>query len=150
MSENKLEFTRNLLVLGNLTVLAWIILAFLGVWFYDQLAGWLLLLFNAFIVYAVLRRLGCSSYYNCKSCSSGFGRIAGVFFGAGYIKEGSVGNRKGLLAFVYVLLFPLPALLLSVSLMQEFAIAKVLVLIGLCAVTVYSLATWHGWKAPKK
>ena len=150
MSENKLEFTRNLLVLGNLTVLSWIFLAFLGAWFYDQLAGWLLLLFNAFMVYAILRRLGCSSCYNCKSCTSGFGRIAGAFFGTGYTKEGSVGNRKGLLAFVYVLLFPLPVALLSVSLMQEFAIAKVLVLLCLFAVTAYSLITWRGWKVPIK
>jgi len=142
MSETKLEFSRRLLIGGNLLVLAWTFLAFLAVWFYNEWAGWLLLLFDAFMVYGILRRLGCSSCYACKTCTSGFGRIAGAFYGTEATKTGSVGNRKGLLVFIYVLLFPLPAGLLGASLMQEFTVAKVLVLALLCIVSAYSLATW--------
>ncbi len=149
MSETKLEFSRRLLIGGNLLVLAWILLAFLSVLFYNQWAGWLLFLFDAFMVYAILRRLGCSSCYACKTCTSGFGRIAGAFYGTGTTKVGSVGNRKGLLAFIYVLLFPLPAGLLGASLMQEFTLVKVLVLLCLCAVSAFSLVTWLGGKLPK-
>lgn len=148
MSESKLEFSRRLLVLGNLLVLAWILLAFAAVWFFNEWAGWLLLIFNAFMVYGVLRRLGCSSCYACKTCTSGFGRVAGAFFGTRATKAGSVGNRKGILAFIYALLFPLPAGLLGVSLLQEFMAVKVLVLLCLCLVSAYSLACGL-WEIPE-
>ena len=101
--------------MGNLGLLAWIFLAFFSVLFYNFLYGWLYLVLLAFIVYAVLRRLGCSSCYKCKACTSGFGRLSGAFFGKGFVKKESVGNRIGLVAFVYLLLLPIPVALLSIS-----------------------------------
>jgi hypothetical protein len=142
LTEEKLDFTRKLLVLGNLGLLAWIFLAFLSVLFYNFIYGWLYLVLLAFVVYAVLRRLGCSSCYKCKVCTSGFGRLAGVFFGRGFVKKESVGNRLVLAAAVYFLLLPIPAGLLAVSLFDAFSIVKVLVLIFLLALAAYSLTTW--------
>ena len=142
MTEEKLDFTRRLLVWGNLGLLAWVFLAFFSVLFYNFLYGWLYLVLLAFMIYAVLRRLGCSSCYKCKACTSGFGRLAGVFFGRGFVKKESVGNRLGLVAFVYLLLFPLPTVLLSVSLLGSFSFIKVLVLACLLALAAYSLTTW--------
>ncbi len=144
MTENeaKLDFSRNLLILGNLTVLAWIFLGFFATGFYNQLAAWALLLFNVFMVFGILRRMGCSSCYNCKNCTSGFGRIAGAFFGTGTIKQGSVGNRKALIGFIYVLLTVVPAGLLVSVLMQDFSVTKIFILVCICAVTVFSLSTW--------
>jgi hypothetical protein len=124
-------------------LLAWVFLAFLNTWFYNQIYGWLLLVFTAAAIYMILRRLGCSSCYSCKSCTSGFGRLAGAFFGTGYIKKGSVGNRAGLIGFIYFLLFPLPAAFLILSLLQEVMVLKVVLLGCLVAVSVYSLATWR-------
>ena len=143
MSEEKLEFTRPFLIWGNLALLAWVFLSFFGMWFYNQIYGWLLLIFTAAAIYMVLRRLGCSSCYYCKSCTSGFGRLAGAFFGTGYLKKGSVGNRKGFIAFVYFLLAPLPAVFLVLSTIQMFEDLKALVLVCLLAVTVYSGSTWR-------
>jgi hypothetical protein len=142
LSEEKLDFKRPFLILGNLALLAWIFLAFFATWFYNQVYGWLLLLFTAAAIYMILRRLGCSSCYYCKSCTSGFGRLAGAFFGTGYLKKGSVGNRVGFIGFIYVLLAPLPIVLLTLSIIDVFAILKVAVLACLLAVTVYSLTTW--------
>lgn len=143
LTEEKLDFSRNLLVFGNLAVLGWILLAFLGLWVYSQIGGLVMLVFNSFLVYGILRRLGCGSCYLCKSCTSGFGRIAGAFFGTGQLKKGSVGNRKGIVAFVYLLLFPVPTAFLSFSLLQEFNVFKVLVLAGLLTISVQSAATWR-------
>ncbi len=142
MTEEKLYFTRKLLVLGNLGLLAWILLAFYSFLLYSFLYSWLYLIFLAFMVYAVLRRLGCSSCYKCKACTSGFGKLSGAFFGRGFVKKESVGNRIGLVAFVYLLLLPIPATLLSVSLFDSFSYLKVLVLVCLFAVAIYSLTTW--------
>jgi len=141
LSEKKLEFSRSFLILGNLALLAWVFLAFFGMWFYNQVFGWLLLVFTAVLVYMILRRLGCSSCYNCKSCTSGFGRLAGAFFGSGYTKKGSVGNRKGFIAFIYILLAPIPAAFLILSILQVFSILKVAVLVCLLAITVFSMSS---------
>jgi hypothetical protein len=141
LSEEKLDFTRRLLVWGNLALLAWIFLAFFSVLFYNFLYGWLYLILLAFIVYAVLRRIGCSSCYKCKACTSGFGRLSGAFFGKGFVKKESVGNRIGLVAFVYILLLPIPVALLSISIARMFSLVKVLVLVCILAVAIYSFTT---------
>ena len=141
MTEEKLEVTRPLLILGNLGLLAWVLLSFFGIFFYNQIYGWLYLLAEIAIIYLILRRLGCSSCYKCKSCTSGFGRLAGAFFGKGYVKKESVGNRLGMIAFVYFLLLPLPATVLFFSLSNAFSFLKVAVLVCLLAVAVYSLTT---------
>lgn len=143
MTEEKLVFTRILLVGGNLLLLAWVFLAFFSVLLYNFLYGWLYLVLLAFIVYAVLRRIGCSSCYKCKTCTSGFGRLAGAFFGRGFVKKESVGNRFGVVALVYVLLLPIPAVLLSFSLLGSFSFVKVFVLFCLLIVAAYSLTTLY-------
>ena len=61
MTEEKLEVSRPLLILGNLALLGWIFLAFFSVFFYNPLYGWIYLVALAFIIYAILRRLGCNS-----------------------------------------------------------------------------------------
>jgi hypothetical protein len=105
------------------------------------LYNWLYLIALVVIIYVVLRRLDCNNCYKCKTCTSGFGRLAGAFFGKGFVKKESVGNRLGLVAFVYVLLLPLPTVLLSVSLLGSFSYVKVLVVTCLLALAVYSLTT---------
>ena len=115
----------------------------LAVLFYNQIYGWFYLLLEALVVYVILRRLGCSSCYKCKTCTGGFGRISGAFFGKGYVKKESVGNRFGLIAFVYFLLLPLPVAILFFSLLQVFSFLKVLVLVCLLAVAIYSFTTWY-------
>ncbi len=142
LTEEKLEFTRKFLVGGNLGLLAWVFLAFVSMLFYNQIAGWLYLLLLAFLIYAVLRRIGCSSCYKCTTCTSGFGRLAGAFFGKASIKKESVGNRLGFIIFIYALLFPLPLATLALSLSNTFSYVKIIVLICLLTVAIYSFSTW--------
>lgn len=142
MTEEKLEFPRPFLIWANLAIFTWTLLAFLSVWFYNQFYGWLLLVLTASAIYMILRRLGCSSCYYCKTCTSGFGRLAGVFFGTGYIKKGSVGNRLIFVGFIYFLLAPLPAAFLILSIIQTVSALKTAILICLLSIIVYSTATW--------
>ena len=141
LTEEKLEFTRSLLILGNLGLLTWVLLAFVSIFFYNQIYAWLYLIVEAVTIYVILRRLGCSSCYQCKACTSGFGRLAGAFFGKSYIKKGSVGNRFGIVASVYVLLLPLPAAALFISISEVFSFLKLAVLVCLLAVSIFSLTT---------
>jgi hypothetical protein len=149
LGEEKLEFTRTFLIGGNLALLAWLFLAFIGTWFYNQIYGWLLLLFTAALIYMILRRLGCSSCYYCKSCTSGFGRLAGAYFGTGYTKKGSIGSRIILIAFIYLLLAPIPTAFLILSMLQTLTLFKVIFLASLLAISIYSFSTWVKNKKPK-
>jgi len=110
---------------------------------YNWLYGVLFFVFLAFMVYGVLRRIGCGSCYLCKSYTSGFGRLSGVFFGRGFVKKGSVGYRLGVVVFIYFLLLPMPVGLLAISLLGAFSFVKVLVLVCLLAEAIYSLTTWY-------
>jgi hypothetical protein len=143
LTEEKLEFTRQFNILGNLGLLVWMFLAFLGVLFYSQIYGWLYLIVEAAVIYGILRRLGCRSCYKCKVCTIGFGRLAGAFFGKGFVKKESVGKRIGLIAFVYFLLLPFPVALLILSIPQAFSLLKILLLVCLLAIGAYSLTTWY-------
>ena len=143
MTEEKLEFTKRLLVLGNLGVLAWVFLAAFAIIFYSQIYGWLYLILEAIFIYLILRRIGCSSCYQCKTCTAGFGRIAGAFFGKGFVKKESIRKRLGLIIFVYFFLLPFPSAVLLFSLSQSFSFLKLLVLLLLWALSAYSLTTWH-------
>lgn len=143
MTEQKLEFTKRFLVLGNLGLIAWILLAFYAVFLYNQVYGWLYLLATTFLVYVLLRRLGCSSCYRCKTCTSGFGRLAGVFFGRGFVKKESVGNRWGWVALVYLLLLVLPFLVLAVLFGDGVSFVEVLLLACLLFVALASLVSWR-------
>jgi hypothetical protein len=146
LSEEKLGFTKSFLIFGNLTLLTWVFLAFFGVWSYNQIYGWLLLSFAGGAIYLILRRLGCSSCYYCKSCTSGFGRLAGAFFGKGYIKKGSVGNRTGVIAFIYLLIAVIPAAAIMPTMLQTVTLLQTLALVGVLTITIYSLTTWRNKK----
>ena len=143
MSEEKIEFSRRLLVLGNVALATWVFIAFFGVLYYTLIYSWLYIILEAAVIYAFLRRLGCRNCYRCKTCTSGFGRLAGAFFGKGLVKKESVGNRIGLVGLVYVLLLLVPLVLSGLSLLRTFSFAEATVIVCLLVLGGYSLSTWH-------
>lgn len=143
MAEEKLAFTRRLVVLGNLGLLAWILLAALNVLFYNYLWGWLYLAVLVFLVYGLLRQLGCvNGCFRCNICSGGFGRLAGAFFGRGSIKRESVGRRLVFVVFLYVLLLPVPVVFLALSPHGLASISGFFVLVCLLLLAGFSLFSW--------
>jgi hypothetical protein len=137
MSNDKREYSKSLLVLGNLGIALWIVLGSIACWFFSPLLGWLFLVSAFMLVFAILRRLGCNSCYYCKSCTSGFGKLADLFFGSGYMA--GVNSSVGLKAFfVYGLLGLVPMGFLAISIMQDFALTKIAVLVFLLLLLFYS------------
>jgi len=143
LTEEKLVVTRKLLILGNLALLGWLFLAFFGVLSYTLLYSFLFLLIEFVLIYAILRRLGCGNCYQCKTCTSGFGRLAGVFFGSGFVKKASVGNRKAFIGSIYFLLLPLPVAMGVLSMSRSFSFLTVLDIVLVLMVGTYSLNTWY-------
>lgn len=142
LSDEKLEFPRSLLVLGNLGLLAWVGLASVSVAITNVLYGGGFLVFAAAIVFLILRRTGCSSCYYCKTCTSGFGRLSGWFFGNRNTKDLRNKTALAFVAFVYVLLIPFPLTFVTISLFQGFTTLKILVLACLLLLSAYSMFTW--------
>jgi hypothetical protein len=132
------EYSKTLLFLGNFAIATWIALGAVACWFFTPLVGWLFLVLALLLVFGVLRRLGCNSCYYCRACTMGFGKLADLFFGEGYM-AGVNSSRVLRLVFVYGFLGIVPIGLLAVSVMQEIAILKIVVLALLLLFLFYSI-----------
>ena len=143
MSKDITGYSRSLLVLGNLALAFWIILGAIAFWFYTIVAFWLFLVFALFIDYVVLRRFGCNTCAYCKSCTMGFGRLAGWFFGKRTVKDTNNKSALTVVALIYLLLGPIATMLLFFSITQGFATSKIVVLLCLLAISLYSGMTWR-------
>ena len=131
-------------VWGNVAVIFWIALGSFAFWLYNQVAGWLFLVSALTATYGVLKFLGClRPCYNCKKCTFGLGRIAALYFGERDLKDykETYGLATGI--FFYALLGPFPAAILLISTIQAFAVLKVVVLLGLVAISLFSVLSWR-------
>jgi hypothetical protein len=137
ISQEAKGYSKSLLVLGNLGVALWIVVSAVACWFFNPLLGWLFLIVAFVLVFAILRRLGCNSCYHCKSCTMGFGKLADLFFGSGHMA--GVNSSLGLkIVFGYGLLGIVPIVFLAVSIIEEFAVTKIVVLALLLVILLYS------------
>ncbi|MCK4532729.1 hypothetical protein KAU39_02995 [bacterium] len=97
------------------------------------------LLFAIIMVGVVLRKLLCTNcYYYSKWCCLGWGRVSALFFKEGNIKKFNIGYGQKLAPLTYGLLTVIPLIFLVVSIFQEFVIFKVIILILLLLVSIYS------------
>ena len=143
MSNEKYGYKQTLLVLGNVAILVWIIIATIATWFFFQAAAWVFLLLVSAMVYLLLRRVGCNSCAYCKTCTTGFGRLGAWFFGKRELKDLKNKTALAFVVFIYCLLSPISIGFLIASLSQEFAVSKLVVLLFLLTISFYSLATWR-------
>jgi len=137
IGEEAKGYSKSLLVLGNLGIALWIVVSSIACWFFNPLLGWLFLILALVLIFAILRRLGCSSCYYCKSCTMGFGKLADLFFGSG--RMAGVNSSRGYkVFFAYGLLGLVPLVFLVVSITRELAATKIAVLMILLVLLLYS------------
>jgi hypothetical protein len=137
ISNEAKEYSKTLLTVGNLGIILWIIISAVACWFFNPIIGWLFLISAFVLIFAILRRMGCSSCYYCKSCTMGFGKLSDLFFGQGYM-AGVNSSLTLKIIFVYILLGLIPIAFITVSILQEFAVTKIAVLALLLVLLVYS------------
>jgi len=131
-------------VFGNLAVILWIVINSLAFWLYNQVAGWLFLVAAIIGIYGVLKFLGClRPCHQCKKCTFGLGRISALFFGKRSLKDPKESYGMASAVFFYVLLGPFPAAFLLISTVQTFAVLKIVVLLCLLVISLYSGLTWR-------
>ena len=127
ISDEAKEYSKSLLTIDNLAIVLWIMLGTVACGFFNFILGWLFLILAFASVFLILRKLGCSSCYYCKSCTMGFGKIADLFFGDGYI-TGVNSSLTLKIIFVYILIGAIPIAFIIISILQEFAASKIAVL----------------------
>ena len=133
ISKEAKEYSKGLLTIGNLTIVLWVILGAVACGFFNPVLGWLFLISAFALIFLILRRIGCSSCYYCKSCTMGFGKLADLFFGQGYV-AGVDSSLTLRILFVHILLGVIPIAFI----LQEFAVAKITVLALLLVLLFYS------------
>ena len=137
ISEEAKAYSKRLLTAGNLGIVLWILIDAVACWFFNPILGWVFLIATFGLIFVILRRLGCSSCYYCKSCTMGFGKLADLFFGQGYM-AGVNSSLTLKIIFVYGLLGIVPIVPLAISIIQEFAVTKIAVLALLLILLSYS------------
>ena len=137
ISNEAKDYSKALLTVGNLGIVLWILLGAVACWFFNPILGLLFLVSAVVLIFAILRRMGCSSCYYCKSCTMGFGKLADLFFGEGYM-AGVNSSLTLKIIFVYILLGVIPIAFITVSVIQDFAATKIAVLALLLVLLLYS------------
>lgn len=139
------EYPKSAIILANLTMVLWLVLGTVASWFFSPVAAAIYILIAVSIVIFVLRKLVCTNcYYYGKWCGTGWGKLAALFFKQGDI--GKFGTSAGIkiAPLTYGLLTIVPVILVLISLIIEFTVPKVAVLVLLLAVSFYSGAVSRG------
>ena len=138
-TEEKIQTTKSQLVFGNLIIAVWIILATASFLLINPLLGWIFLGFSMFSVFVIIRRQLCNSCYYCKSCTKGFAKLSKLFLGGNHIPGLSKGSVLGMAAYIYIILTVIPGIALTNSTFQGFSLVKLLVLVGLLSLSIYTI-----------
>lgn len=123
-------------------ILIWTAIASVAIWLAYTWASWIFFLLAIAMIFIILRRLGCNTCAYCKSCTAGFGRISGWFFGDRTVKDTRNKTALAFVIIIYGLLGVIPISLMLSLTIQELDIFKAFVLACLWGFFIYSIATW--------
>ena len=133
------EYPKTSIVLFNLMMSLWIAMGTIACWFLYPLVAWIYLAFAIIMVGVVLRKLVCTNcYYYDKWCATGWGKLAALFFKKGNVEEFDKSVGIKLAPLTYGLLSLVAIICIVISIVQEFTVPKVVVLILLLLVSFYS------------
>ncbi|MCK4545763.1 hypothetical protein KAU43_09515 [candidate division WOR-3 bacterium] len=133
------EFSKFIIILGNILMLLWIALGTISCWFLSPLIALLYMLFALIMIFVVLRKMVCvNCYYYGKWCAMGWGKLSAIFFRKGDVGKFSSSIGIKLAPVTYGLLTLIPLILIVISLVRGFSIFKVVLLILLLFISFYS------------
>jgi hypothetical protein len=137
--EEKIETVKSRFISGNLFAVFWVILGTLACWIVNPLFGWVFLGFAFFSIYIIIRRMLCNSCYYCKSCTKGFAKLSILFLGADHIPGITKTSLVGMTVFIFIVLLVIPASVLASSLLAEYSLVKLILLVGLVVTSLIAL-----------
>ncbi|MEA3343326.1 MAG: hypothetical protein U9Q92_04110 [archaeon] len=133
------EYPKSGIILGNIVMIFWIALGTTACSYLYPPIAWLYLAFAIAMVFIVLRKLVCTNcYYFDKWCCMGWGKISCLFFDEGNLGDFHKSIGMKLAPVTYGLLTIIPVVMIIISLILEFTMLKLAVLVLLLSVSVYS------------
>jgi uncharacterized membrane protein len=127
------------IILSNALMLFWIALGTAACGFFNTLVVWIYLLCAVLTIFVLLRKAVCTHcYYYGKWCSAGWGKLAALLFRKGNMEQFGTCLGARLAPLIYGLLLLVPLVFGMISLIQKFTLFKIIVLILLILVAVYS------------
>ena len=127
------------IIFGNFMMLGGIALGAIACWFIHPVVAFVYLFVALFMVYVVLRKLVCTNcYYYDKRCQIGWGKLSAMLFKQGSIENFSTCTGVKVAPITYGLLTLVPIVLCIVAMVQEFSYAKMIIMILLFMLGVYS------------
>ena len=133
------EYQKSGIILGNIVMIFWIALGTIACSYLYLPVAWLYFAFAVTMVFIVLRKFVCTNcYYFDKWCCMGWGKISCLFFDEGSIEDFHKSTGIKLAPVIYGLLTIIPAVMIIISLILEFTVLKLVVLVLLLSVSVYS------------
>lgn len=137
--KGKDSFEKSGIILGNLIMLTWIALGTVAAWLFDPIIGWSYLAFSTIMVFIVLRKLVCTNcYYYDRLCPIGWGKLSALLFKKGDIRNFERCLGLKLAPLTYGLLSIIPLFLITASLVTEFSVFKLAILLVLLLISFYS------------
>ncbi len=139
LAEGIESYPKSVIIFGNLMMALWIGLGTLALSLLSPLLGWVYLILAVFSVYILLRKLVCTNcYYYGKWCPIGWGKLSALFFNQGNIENFSKSIGVKLAPIVYGLLTLIPMIVVTISLIQQSTVPKLLVLLAILLIGFYS------------
>lgn len=126
------KYSASGIFLENLVLILWIVFGFIACNFFSIIIAWIYFGFACLMIIFVLRKLLCTKcFYYDKWCHVGWGKLTALFFKKGDPAKFNVGIGQILAPATYGILILLPLILIIVSIIQDFSVIKLLILIGL-------------------
>jgi uncharacterized membrane protein YoaK (UPF0700 family) len=125
------------LIFGNLVIVFWGIIGTFAVWYVNLVAALAFFIVAAVLVYGLLRKKCCKTCYYCKTCTVGFGKLPELFFRRNGTENVDSAGLK-LFPFVYLYVGFVPIAAAMYSIIQDYSITKVVLLILLIALALYT------------
>jgi hypothetical protein len=134
---NKREYTKIQLIIGNLAIVAWILLGAASCWLFSPFAALAFVALASFMVFYKLGKKGCVNCFWCKTCTIGMGKLPYLFYTKTSIEDLNI-NRKALKLFpyVYLLLSVVPIAITAVFIFQSFSVYSAVLLAVLVTLSV--------------
>ena len=133
------QYSLSTVIFNNFLMFIWIALGTICCLFISPYIAFIYLSFTIIMVGFVLRELLCTNcYYYDKYCGLGWGKCTALFFKKGNIEEFSKSSGQKLAPATYGLRTLIPFVLVVASIFKEFTAFKIIVLVLLLLISIYS------------
>jgi hypothetical protein len=129
------------IIFENIMMLLLFALVTIACWFFNPVIAWIYLAFAIIMVEIVLRKLVCTNcYYYDKWGPMGWGKLAALLFKKGDINNFDSSTGIKLAPLTYGAISFIPMIFVIISTVQNFLVFKLIVLIMLIAIIIFSAA----------